>query len=253
MTIPCAAPFACTERAAQWTKGLLLANIVISVVSIISGILQLELISQATIEGISDAEAASNDSRQQLIGILQFILFIGTSIAFLIWFYNVHNNLSALGSRELKYTPGWAVGGFFVPFLNCVRPLQVMREVWHGSNPSGLALDESPGGPAIRNQLRTPTLVGWWWVLFLLSNFVSYIIMRLGFRIHFSQNQTLEQFQALSGFFVISDLLEIPSALVAILLVSRIMSWQSQRIELIRQRVDNILNFSENRVDSDIS
>ena len=115
--------------------------------------------SSAATMGVLDVEGDPNDSRRRLIGSFQIWLFLGTSVAFLFWFHRVQKNLPALGGRELKYTPGWAVGGFFVPFLNLVRPIQVMREVWHGSDPSGLERDGAPDGPMIRNQLGTPWLV----------------------------------------------------------------------------------------------
>ena len=118
-----------------------------------------------------------------------------------------------------------------MPFLNLVRPLQVMREVWHGSDPSGLERDTASSGPSIRNQLGTPALVGWWWALFLISAFLGNITMRMGL----AQNQTLDQLQAFSGLLVFSDILDVPSVLVAIRLVSRITRWQAERGDRIRQ------------------
>lgn len=233
MSTQSVASFVPADGAGRWTKGLLLATLVLSVVGIVSGLLQLELLSRAATGGISQAEAAANDSRQQLIGVLQLLLYVGTVVAFLIWFHRVHKNLPDLGGRELKYTPGWAVGGFFVPFLNLVRPLQVMREVWLGSDPSGLERDIASGGPSIRNQLGTPALIGWWWALFLISGFLGNIAMRMGF----GQNQTLDQLQDLTALLVFSDVINIPSALVAIRLVGRITGWQAERGDRIRSAI----------------
>ncbi len=232
MSIQSGASFSPADGAARWTKGLLVATLVLSIVGIISGFLQIELLSRAATGAISDAEAAANDSRQQLIGVLQFLLVLGTAVAFLMWFQRAHKNLPGLGGRELKYSPGWAVGGFFVPFLNLVRPLQVMREVWHGSDPSGLERDVASSGPSIRNQLGTPPLVGWWWALFLVSGFLGNITPRMAF----APNQTLDQLQALSGLLVFSDVIEIPSVLVAVRLVGRLTTWQGERAERVRQR-----------------
>ena len=229
------ASFAPTDGAARWTKGLMVAILVLSIVSVVSGLLQIELLSRATTGGISDAEAAANDSRQQLIGILQFLLFLGTAVAFLMWFHRAHKNLTSLGGRDLKYSPGWAVGGFFVPFLNLVRPLQVMREIWHGSEPSGLERDLASSGPSIRNQLGTPPLVGWWWALFLVSNLLGNITARMTF----APNQTLDRLLALSALLVFSDLIEIPGAVVAIRLVGRLTTWQAERAEDVRRRTSD--------------
>ena len=152
-------------------------------------------------------------------------------MAFLFWFHRVQKNLPALGGRELKYTPGWAVGGFFVPFLNLVRPIQVMREVWHGSDPSGLERDGAPDGPMIRNQLGTPWLVSWWWILFIVSHLVGRVFMRT----RLTPDQSIEQLQATYTYLVISNVLDLPSALVAMLLVARVTRLQRRRSDRIRQ------------------
>jgi hypothetical protein len=104
-----------------------------------------------------------------------------------------------------------------------------MREVWHGSDPAGLEPDAASGGPVIRIQLGTPRLVGWWWALFLVSGFLGNITARMAF----ASNQSLDQLQALSGLLVFSDLLDVPSVLVAVRLVSRVTIWQTQRAELV--------------------
>jgi hypothetical protein len=225
--------FSSPEAAGRWAKGLLIATLVLAVVAVMSGFLQIELLSRAAGgSSITDAEVAQNDSRQLLIGILQIWLWIGTAVAFLIWFHRMHKNLPSLGESDLKYTPGWAVGGFFVPFLNLVRPLQVMREVWRGSDPERLKLDVNSDGPGIRYQRGTPPLVGWWWALFLISAFAGNIAARL----LLTENQPLPELQTASVLLVVSDLLDIPSSLVAISLVGRLTRWQAEKAELIRQQ-----------------
>jgi hypothetical protein len=218
-------------RRARWTRGLLLATLVLSVAGIFSGLLQMGLLSRAASAGISEAEAAANDARQQVIGVLQVVLYLAAGVAFLAWFHRVHKNLTALGGRELKYTPGWAVAGFLVPFLNLVRPLQVMREVWHGSDPSGLERDTGSSGPSLRNQLATPALVGWWWALFLISGFLGNLIMRMSF----AENPTLDQLRTLTRLMVFSDFLDVPAAILAVTLVGRVTGWQAQRADRVRQ------------------
>src|SRR5262245_16484676 len=139
-------------RRARWTRALLLATLLLSVAESFSGLLQLGLLSRAAGAGISQAEAAANDARQQVVGVLQVVVFLATGVAFLAWFHRAHKNLMALGGRDFKYTPGWAVGGFLVPFLNLVRPLQVMREVWHGSVTTGLERDTGSSGASVTHR-----------------------------------------------------------------------------------------------------
>ena len=216
---------------ARWTKALLLGTLAISLVGIFSGLLQLGLLEQAERGDISEAAAGANDARQQLIGVIQVVLYLATGVAFLAWFHRVHKNLPGLGGRQFKYSPRWAVGGFFIPFLNLVRPLQVMREAWHGSDPSGLERDMGTSGPSLRNQLGTPALMGWWWTFFLVSGFLGNAVMRMSF----AENPTLDQLKTLTSLMVFSDLWDVPLALLAIRLVSRITTWQAHRLERLHE------------------
>jgi hypothetical protein len=218
-------------QAARWIKILFGVALALCVVGVYSGVLQIDLISRAFSDGITEEEANINDLRQQVIGILQLIVIIGTMIAFLVWFYRVYGNLLWLGGRHPEYTPGWAVGGFFVPFLNLVRPFQIMREVWHGSDPSPVDEKITSGAVSIQNKVGTPPLVGWWWALFLLSSFLGNIIMRRSF----AENQTLDDLHTLSMLEVVSDVLDIPAIILAVRLVDRITGWQIQRAERLRQ------------------
>jgi len=222
-------PFASPETAAQWTRGLLVVTLGLCVIGIASDLSEVVLFFQATTRGISDADAAANDSRQWLIGMLHLVSFLGTSLAFLSWLHRANQNLPSLGNRDLKYTPGWAVGGFFVPFLNLVQPFRVMRELWHGSDPTGLERDLSSGRPPIRDQLAAPPMLVGWWACFLLSAFFGRVAARLA-------GSTVEQLQLVSVMQVVSDVLEVPSVVLAITLVGRITEWQTERAELLRQR-----------------
>ena len=204
------------EGPARWTKWLLIATIALCGIGIVSGLMQVELMSRAA-QGISDTEAAANDSRQQAIGTLQVLLLIATAILFLTWFYRAHRNLAVVSSIKPVYTSGWAVGGFFVPFLNLVRPVQMMRELWQGTM-SGSSSATSGGFASVQPSGSTPPLVGWWWGLFLASNILGNVTMRLAFR----DSPTLADLEALSWLQVLHDGLDIPTAVLAILLVDRI-------------------------------
>jgi hypothetical protein len=227
------AMFSPASGAARWTRGLLMATMVLAVAGVASGVFQISF-PPGSGEGSPEGQIDVGEAVQALIGLLQVLAFLGTGAAFLTWFYRASKNLPALGSVRLAYTPGWAVGGFFVPFLNLVRPLQVMREVWHCSDPSGLERDAALDAFSTRNRLGTPPLVGWWWACFLLSNIVG----NAAARIQFSSKPSPDLIQVAGVLSVVSDLLDIPAALLAIRLVGRIASWQVERNSRIQQGRD---------------
>lgn len=195
--------FASLEGPARWTKGLLIATVVLAAVGILSGLAQVELISRAA-QGIANAELTANDSRQQAIGALQLLVLVATAVAFLVWFHRAHGNLDVVSSMKRIYTPGWAVGSFFLPFLNLWWPLEAMRELWQGTMSSG--------------STSTPALIGWWWGLFIASNFVPILLIPLSS----PETPTLPDVEIASWLQILTAGLDIPAAILAIVLVGRI-------------------------------
>jgi hypothetical protein len=99
-------------------KVLLGLNAALAFVMLVFDYLQYGLVARQ-IKGdvIPGAEIDSNDLRQQRLELMYLLLFVCTAVVFLVWFYRVHANLTALGAGPLKYTSGWAVGCWFVPIL----------------------------------------------------------------------------------------------------------------------------------------
>lgn len=103
--------------------------------------------------------------------LLSELLYAGAAVVFMCWVYRSVANLDALGSPNLV-TPSSAVWGFFIPFVNLVRPHQVMATVWNKSQPA----PPSELGDSLER--RTPVVTAWW-TLALISTVFSRIVMRL--------------------------------------------------------------------------
>ncbi|MCR2833273.1 DUF4328 domain-containing protein [Parerythrobacter lacustris] len=65
------------------------------------------------------------------------ILWLLSALAFmimaLVWIYRAHANIVEQGV-PMDHSPGWAVGSYFVPFLNLVVPFRAMRELYNRSH-----------------------------------------------------------------------------------------------------------------------
>jgi hypothetical protein len=109
------------------------------------------------------------------LGLLEVIVYLATLVMFLLWLYRSYENLPAFGVRrnELKYSSGWAVGSFFVPFVSLVVPYRAMKELWTKSVPSS--------GDMFGN-LSPPGFFPLWWAVWLASNFANQIYFRLSWR-----------------------------------------------------------------------
>lgn len=221
------ARFVSPESRGRWTRNLLIACAVLAAAAIAAGFSELDLLARAEGGDVTDAEVEANDLRQGVIGVLGVALYVATPVAFLLWFHRVHANLPALGVRTLDYSSAWTFWGFVVPILSFIRPMYVMREVWHGSDPQSLMRDRERDSAVIHSG-GTPALVVWWWVFFTLSGAFAGV----GY-IAFVPDPNLDVLRTVGVVDLLSDVCDLGSAGLAVRIVERITSWQRARATLV--------------------
>ena len=95
----------------------------------------------------------------------QGLVVLGIAGVFIWWTRRATCNVPALGAANPEFSPGWAVGWWFIPFANWVQPLRVLNQAWRASDP---ALPNVPTDEWRRAKL-TPVLPVWWVSYLLLS------------------------------------------------------------------------------------
>jgi len=196
------------EALTKFLKTMLWVSLGVTVLTIISDFLQLNLLSGY----FTKSGAESNDARQSIIGLIYLVIFIITSVVFLKWVHRANLNCRGFGAQGMKYTPGWSVGYYFIPILNLFRPYQVMKEIWKASkNPVAWQVQEGSA------------LLGWWWALWLISG----VLGQLSFRMSLNA-QTVDSLKAATVVSIISGIVDIPLCIVAVLLVSGIFTMQEK-------------------------
>lgn len=108
-----------------------------------------------------------------LVAILEILLNVLTIIIFLIWLHRAFSNLPALRAEHLEFSPGWAVGWWFIPFANLVKPYQIMSELWNASDS-----DYDPD-VFMSNKIGTEAIIGWWWGFYLVGRIIARIADKL--------------------------------------------------------------------------
>jgi len=82
--------------------------------------------------------------------ILRGVIFIITTVGFLMWLHRSSSNLPAFGYwKSQGYSPAWAVGSFFVPIANLFMPYKALKEIWQKSRPANsqsFSFSSSPPG-----------------------------------------------------------------------------------------------------------
>ena len=177
---PYAAPFTSAHVRAFIVKILLIVGAVVSGMSLLA-----EALSFAFPPLTEDQELGENLIGAALtfaiflFALLDLIIYLATVVFFLIWLYRAYNNLRAFSGRSLNYSPGWAVGSFFIPFANLVIPYRAVKEVWQKSGPPDEAFLSEPSPPA-----WFPT----WWTFWLLASFAGNLSMRVSFNENVSES-----------------------------------------------------------------
>ncbi len=205
---------------ANWATFFLAVFGLIAIASIISTIAEIGLLQRINSgEFVSDAEAVSNDNRQRAIGLLYSTAFVAAAIAFLVWIRRASDNLARLGVREQRFSPGWAVGWWFIPFAWLFRPYQVMKEIWKGSYPE---IDAK--NPDAWTDSPTSRLLGPWWGAWLLSLWAANSLSVL-----FSSDATVSDL-IVSGYrSVASDAIGTVALVLVVILMRRITSNQDKK------------------------
>ncbi len=161
----------------------------------------------------------SSDLRQTIISWSYFPVILVTAVLFARWVHLASRNAHHLTGGDLRHTPGWAVGWYFVPVATYWKPYQAMREIFRASNPD--ASDEWRTAPR-------PNLLPMWWTLWVLSNLLTMGLLSSSF-----SAETVEELLSVTQRFLLSDALDLPLTLCTLAVVARLQTWQDQKREAL--------------------
>jgi hypothetical protein len=108
--------------------------------------------------GWVDAENGGSDPWSTValaILIVTFVVMIVTMILVAMWIYRAHAHLKFTRAQGPTMDPSWAIGWYFIPIANLVKPFDAMRQLWTRS------------GTREVTDGRTSILKFWWgaWIL----------------------------------------------------------------------------------------
>jgi hypothetical protein len=154
-------------------------------------------------------------SQLNALRLIQGLAWLATAAMFLWWLYRAHRNLPALGAADLRFTPRAAVSAFFVPVLNVVVPVRVVRELWNGSDPA-------PAEPGRRGAATMSPWVAWWWGVFVASVLLDPVMSRIAGELE--ARLTV----GATVLLVLGQLLEIGAAILAMVVVWSVSQGQQE-------------------------
>jgi hypothetical protein len=105
-----------------------------------------------------------------LVALAFMIAFAFAAFSSLRWIHRLNANGHLL-SDEVRISPRWNVGWFFVPLANLFKPFEGLAQTWRASQvwKTDAASD-------------VPTVMRWWWGFWLVYTIVSNVAFRLEIR-----------------------------------------------------------------------
>lgn len=205
------------ERAAKVAVILLGLVIVVDLVATV-----FDLIERGSVESFRQGDAGAAraaDHRRAAAGIAEGVALFVCAVTFLHWFRIAYRNVLRLGVAEedLRRSPGWAVGGWFVPVVSLFFPKQIADDIYRTSD---LRQDAIPWP-----RRAVPALLHWWWAVWLISNVFDRIAINA-----FDHADDLTALASADAKDIASLAVEIAAAVLAILVVRRITERQQEAL-----------------------
>ncbi|MFC3150032.1 DUF4328 domain-containing protein [Litoribrevibacter euphylliae] len=199
----------------SWVRYSLYAQIVVALIMIGSNYLEYQLLSDyqngvytSQEQAVADGEAS--DQRQQMVAYLYFAVFIISGFLILRWIHRSNYNARQLGAKDMKFTPGWSIGYYFIPILTLWKPYQAMEEIWKAShNPNDWQSEEAS------------SILGLWWLLWIISNILGHIVFRMS-----SSANELSELMNINLMSQALEVLTIPLVLVFLAIVNTVYAAQ---------------------------
>lgn len=155
---------------------------------------------------------------------------------FLVWFHRVRCNAEVWMPGRHRFSPGWAVGGWFVPVVNLWFPKQITDDILTATNPPAPQAQQGQtyagqtyAGQPYPGYQGTPGrgLANAWWALgivWLVMYFIGAVVLGNADDYDFGDLRT--------GmiFFLLGDLAALASAVCVLMLVHRISQTQDARM-----------------------
>ncbi|MBL7998275.1 MAG: DUF4328 domain-containing protein, partial [Candidatus Kapabacteria bacterium] len=151
------------------------------------------------------------------------ILTALTAILYLVWCNKSYKNLSALRITGMEFTPAQSVYLCFVPFLNFVRPFQILRELLAATSLSPVLTKVSPRVD------QKPLVIYLWWTCVVVSMILNRVNSHRA--LNESNEQTLQMFGNASD--IIQSLFWIAAGISLLYLLHTIHAQQIEQFKYV--------------------
>lgn len=169
----------------------------------------------------SDDYITNLDYASIFLSLLQFTCIITIIILFISWFRRAYGNLIRL-KIGMNYTENTAVWGYFIPFINWVRPVKTMKEIYIKTQKAIQAYDTT----LVLD--KNTNFIVLWWVIYITNGIVGNFASRA-----MKSALTIDEFIDANNFYIVSDLIDILSVALAVIVIQKI-----SKLEITLKKTD---------------
>jgi len=197
----------------------------LTIIGLLTDYNELQILKKAQIGlYVSEQEANTSDMIQGILGLVQFGLYIASVVVFLNWFRRAYGNLHRVRIDSLKYKESMALWAWFIPIVWFYRPVQIMNEIWTEIQEKIKKVDPSYVMKSGR------LIIALWWALFILSTFIGRYLIKTAFK-----QDTIEQLIERSQATMISDIMQVPEAILVILIVYQLSKMETKLADEVKK------------------
>ncbi|MFI8948096.1 DUF4328 domain-containing protein [Streptomyces sp. NPDC053750] len=142
--------------------------------------------------------------------VLDLLLLVVVAVLWVCWFRRMRQNAEAFAPGRIRYSPGLAVGSWFIPVVNVFMPKQIANDIW-------TATTGRPKG-AGRWLMHT-----WWWL------WLAQLATELSAYRSWDEAETADDAMGIILNAQSGNVFAVVSAVLAVLYVSRLTSLQRKR------------------------
>lgn len=203
-----------TKRIADAVVALLVTQILLLGAEALALINRISIVERVRAgHALTLAEAEQADTLVLASLVVWLVVFVVTGIVWCVWQHRAQRNAIELAYGKLQFTPGWAVGWWFVPFANLFKPFQTVRELWKASH-----------GRHDGRIVATWRVIGWWWGLWLTANVLERFVVRSG------SMDTLSDLIRSDTWEIVANGVMVVAAILAIMIVRSVVALQERAV-----------------------
>jgi hypothetical protein len=160
---------------------------------------------------LSDMVLQYSDLLDAFFPLFEFIVLLVTAYLFISWCSRAYGNLHRLGVKRLSHTEEHVVWAFIIPIISLFRPNTILKEIDLYTKKCVAANDPK------NHSYRSSSIIGWWWVFFIISRFVGNIATRF-----YPEDYDLDKLRVAYSLGAVTAIFEIIAAILAVKMVKSI-------------------------------